>query len=858
MTTTDMAAPEVPGAASTVLVLGGGTHLPRALRGHGLRVVYGGVLGEFTEAHRGVCDEALLLSASDEDEWVRRATALHALRPLGAVVTVRERFLIAAARINDALGLGGNSLETVRCLKDKALMRERLAMGHSGSAVASRLLEHVDDFDEFVSKFGLPCVVKPRDGSGSQGILMVRDRAGAREARTRVAAAPGALLVEEFLAGPEFSVETFTTKGRHRVLAVTEKFVGENSVEIGHLVPARLSDGDRATVSAAVTEFLDFVGLTEGPGHTEVILTAAGARVVESHNRPGGDGIVDLVRHSVGVDVRDLLAAQVAGVPIADQGAAVGAAATWFLTAAPGKVTETSGWEAVGSLPGIVAASQEVRVGDTVAPLRGSHDRCGSVTAVAPSPDEALSAARSAAEAITIRTVGHLPARNTLTSRFLNSALGRTPVWPQSPDPERLRLVQDGFENRFLSRPVFLEADEVEQLERDLNGIVTLLFSLPERLFDGDLHAFASAVGLRPEQASLVLSTRTAPPARIGRADLYHDGSGFRLLEFNLSSALGGLQLAELNRLMLKDRGLAEFAATEDLDFPDVAALLAALIVGAAGPHQAAGRATPTVAVMDWPAGYSRTEPFLRTFAEMLRHHGIDAFPCHTGQMDVREGRVVVDGRSIDLVYRFFTLGELTADPASLAEAQRLLGVLARHDVTVLSPLQTSIYGNKRALALLHDQRYRDAFEPAERALVDRLVPWTHDVRDDKIRVGRVAEDLLAHCRDRRADLVLKPAHGLGGTGTVLGRNVTDAEWGRLLDGALGSPHVVQELVAAEPEFFVDPVSAEPVPLVLNWGAFLIGQRYGGSFIRGLPERSADVISFSNGASSACAFHRSE
>ncbi|WMX45983.1 ATP-grasp domain-containing protein [Streptomyces roseicoloratus] len=397
----------VPAApqGGAVLVLGGGTRLPQMLRDHGMYVVYAGSTGEFTAAHGALCHEAWLLAEGSEDAWLSRAVALHREVPFVRVVTVRERFLTAAARIGDALGLGGNPLETVLALKDKSLMRRLLAERAPDSAVPARVMGTPGEVDAFVARVGLPFVLKPRDGSGSEGITIVRDEAGLAEARRLVDGRPGALLAEQFLEGPEFSVETFSGQGRHQVLAVTEKFTGEGSVEIGHVVPARIGAEERAALEEATRVFLDAVGLREGPGHTELILTAGGPRVVESHNRPGGDGIVDLVRHVTGLDVRDLLAAQTAGAPLpAPREDVAGAAATWFLTAEPGVVREVSGWEAAAGQPGIVGVSPDVEPGDAVGPLGGSDDRCGSVTAVGATGDEALARAREAVGLVTVRT----------------------------------------------------------------------------------------------------------------------------------------------------------------------------------------------------------------------------------------------------------------------------------------------------------------------------------------------------------------------------------------------------------------------------------------------------------------------
>ncbi|MFG2116795.1 glutathionylspermidine synthase family protein [Streptomyces sp. NPDC048718] len=445
------------------------------------------------------------------------------------------------------------------------------------------------------------------------------------------------------------------------------------------------------------------------------------------------------------------------------------------------------------------------------------------------------------------------PVRGALTGRYLGSAAGRSALWPENPDQHRLHAVREGLEDRFLTRPFFLQKEEVDLLERDLNGVVDLLFSLPERLFDGDPHAFASAVGLRPEQARIALRPPVREPGRIGRADLYHDGTGFRLLEFNLSSALGGLETAELNRLLLEDPKLADFATEEGLAFPDSLGAVARLIRETADNAGHDG-GTLRVALMDWHTGYPKTEPEIRVLARLLGEHGIEAVPCHTGQVREADGRILADGRPVDLVYRFFTLGELTADSASSARADELLDAFTRCDVPVLSPLSTSLYSNKRALAMLWDDRCLSTYDATERALVERLLPWTRELRPGPALVRGERTDLIAYCERNRSRLVLKPSHGLGGVGTVLGRGVSDGEWSDALNRASEGRYIVQELVTPQPEYCPDPETNGLSPWIVNWGAFLVGRRYAGAFLRGLPADRADVISYDNKAHAGCAF----
>lgn len=114
------------------------------------------------------------------------------------------------------------------------------------------------------------------------------------------------MLAEEFLSGHEVSVEGFSQDGVHSVVAVTDKLLGEGGsgfIEAGHSVPARVDEAIRQGIVDLTGRLLDAVGLVEGPSHTEIMITDAGLRIIESHNRAGGDNIPELVRLAYGVDL---------------------------------------------------------------------------------------------------------------------------------------------------------------------------------------------------------------------------------------------------------------------------------------------------------------------------------------------------------------------------------------------------------------------------------------------------------------------------------------------------------------------------------------------------------------------------
>ncbi|MFF1508720.1 hypothetical protein [Streptomyces sp. NPDC058326] len=100
---------------------------------------------------------------------------------------------------------------------------------------------------------------------------------------------------------------------------------------------------------------------------------------------------------------------------------------------------------------------------------------------------------------------------------------------------------EEAWRAHLLPRPWFVRASETAAFARDLEGLFDLLVSLPLRLFGGDRERYAAALGIGPAFAALLRRGGSGVPARMGRADTYHDGTSFRLLEFNLGSEVGGL-----------------------------------------------------------------------------------------------------------------------------------------------------------------------------------------------------------------------------------------------------------------------------------------------------------------------------
>jgi hypothetical protein len=382
-------------ARPTILIIGGKKKIVQKAKALGLEVLYFQKPEKLDEMSLEYVDHLELLDFEDRSIVVPAAQALFERRPFGYAISLTEPGLMPASWVVDALGLPGNSSATVRLLKDKWAMRQHLN-GAGISRVAAQVGRSQADLHRFADQHGLPLIVKPVSGVGSLDVHCVRERADVANVWQRLCERGlDAFLLEEYLDGPEISVEAFSFAGRHVVLAVTDKLTLPNFVEVGHSMPAELSDAERDAVVRLVTQLLDTVGLRDGPSHTELKLTARGPRIVESHNRIGGDKINELVQIACGIDMDTLALGWPFGLveslerpPEMRSGAAIR-----FFVPPTGVVREIRGVEGVAQAQGLVELELTCRPGNRISPVRWSEDRVGFVLTNGPTARSAVSIA---------------------------------------------------------------------------------------------------------------------------------------------------------------------------------------------------------------------------------------------------------------------------------------------------------------------------------------------------------------------------------------------------------------------------------------------------------------------------------
>ena len=152
-----------------------------------------------------------------------------------------------------------------------------------------------------------PMIVKPTDRSGSRGIFKVTnyEELAAAVPQSMESSFEKSAILEEYIDGPEYSCESISFAGEHRILAFTKKHTtgAPHFIETGHTQPSDIPDRMTDSLEAAICTALDALHIQYGASHAEFKLTPVGPRIIEIGSRMGGDCIgSDLVYLSTGMD----------------------------------------------------------------------------------------------------------------------------------------------------------------------------------------------------------------------------------------------------------------------------------------------------------------------------------------------------------------------------------------------------------------------------------------------------------------------------------------------------------------------------------------------------------------------------
>ena len=326
----------------------------------------------------------------------------------GIITIASDMPMRSVAAVSKEMNVIGISEDTAIKATNKYVMRQAFKENNVACPEFYKVSTK-EEFLDIIKKFEKPFIVKPADNSGSRGVFLVKDAADLNNALeayeySKKYSRNGDVMVEEYMIGPEVSVELFSINGTCSVLQVTDKLTtgAPHFVEIGHSQPSSLPADALEKIKQLAINASKAVGIIDGPGHAEIILTSEGPKMVEIGARMGGGCITThLVPFSTGINMTKATIENAIGKnPDITQKFKKGSAIR-FIIPTPGIVTCIDTEEA-SKIKGVKEIVVQCKVGQKIGELENGSSRIGYVISQADTVEEAIKICESALSKIRI------------------------------------------------------------------------------------------------------------------------------------------------------------------------------------------------------------------------------------------------------------------------------------------------------------------------------------------------------------------------------------------------------------------------------------------------------------------------
>ena len=373
-------------------------------------------------------DHFATIDLKDRDGIAECAQGLVERMNLKAIFTAGTDFSANVAFASEKHGFAGHSYAAAVNASDKALMRQCFRNARIPSPhfilIEKKYLKNTLTA-QVVAGLKFPYVVKPVDNMGARGCRMVRnqDELFAAIDEALKFSRSGRALLEEYLDGPEFSIDALIYDGTFTVTGFADRHIYFEPyfVELGHTMPTNISYTQYMELVKTFALGAKSLGLSCGAAKADIKWTKKGPVIGEIAARLSGGYMsgwtfpyssdINLTEQAIEIALgRKPLALESLRFPLDIEGAPFkmfaynssrsSAERAWI--SIPGRVKEVIGLDEAAKISGVRDIFPRAKAGDRVVFPRNNVEKCGNVISVAATREQAVKAAEEAVKRVTV------------------------------------------------------------------------------------------------------------------------------------------------------------------------------------------------------------------------------------------------------------------------------------------------------------------------------------------------------------------------------------------------------------------------------------------------------------------------
>jgi len=341
-----------------------------------------------------IADEKIIMSTKDVEGMVREAKRYCQSNSIHGVITAGTDASMTVAAVASAIGLPGIRFVDAEAASNKVKMRQRLKE-HGIPIPAFAPVWSLQDAKDAINHLTFPLVMKPADNMGARGVIKVNDKDEIPHAfrHAKKFCPTGELILEEYMEGPELSVDALAFQGQIRMTGIADRIIEREPffIEVGHNMPSRLPEKVLMEVEDVMARGMRALGIHLGAGKGDIKVTKDGVKIGEIAARLSG-GYMSAFTYplSTGVNLnRAALLIALGETPDNLEPVLKRVSIERSLLASPGKLIQIHGAEDAKKIDGVNEVFLQSKPGDLIKEPTNNIEKSGHVIITADSLEEA-------------------------------------------------------------------------------------------------------------------------------------------------------------------------------------------------------------------------------------------------------------------------------------------------------------------------------------------------------------------------------------------------------------------------------------------------------------------------------------
>ncbi|MCP4155752.1 MAG: hypothetical protein GY757_48955 [bacterium] len=402
------------------------------------------------------------------------------------------------------------------------------------------------------------------------------------------------------------------------------------------------------------------------------------------------------------------------------------------------------------------------------------------------------------------------------------------------------------------SWPTFINKYTRRQLTDAGIKVFDLIKSIPKRIFSDDPQEMSQYYRLPIDVIKTQMSlTDDKHIANImGRGDFTMTTSGIKCLEYNVSGNIGGMQIAYWEPMYAEIPLIAKFIRENRCKIANISLFdrLMEHIFHNCREKFSTEKKEINVAVVipEYGQGVEHREE--NKYVNQAYKRVLDGIGggikgrvifCDFNHFNTRDKCLYYKGKRIHAVMEMY-FGVITPEVSNAFKAGK---------ICLFNGPVSKLISNKLNLALLSEKQDSQLFTPEERDAIKTYIPWTRRCATGAVTYAGEKMKLEELVFSHKEHLVLKPGMGYGGVDIFIGKSTGDEVWQKALKQAFEEGDwIIQEFVESK-TYMYQKGKEGCEPHLAVWGIYVFGSRFGGLWVRTLPEANKyNVINSAQGA----------